>query len=230
MRLRNTASLPLSGPACRCSPTSNWRADRVRIEADGHARRSFSGLSASAGALFRLNEALHFSAGFDRAERAPNAEELFSDGPHLATNAYEIGDATLNSETARQFEVGLHLHAGPLSGKLAVFRNRIDDFIYQANTGEIEDDLPVLQWSQGDATFRGVEGELEWAMFENASGDWRLRLFGDAVNATLDAGGALPRWRWTGRSRVGAPASTPSATRHRTLSPISKNRPRASAC
>ena len=169
------------------------RADRVRIEADGHARRSFSGLSASAGALFRLNEALHFSAGFDRAERAPNAEELFSDGPHLATNAYEIGDATLNSETARQFEVGLHLHAGPLSGKLAVFRNRIDDFIYQANTGEIEDDLPVLQWSQGDATFRGVEGELEWAMFENASGDWRLRLFGDAVNATLDAGGALPR-------------------------------------
>ena len=169
------------------------RADRVRIEADGHERRSFSGVSASAGALFRLNEALHFSAGFDRAERAPNAEELFSDGPHLATRAYELGDADLESETSQQIELGLHLHAGPLSGKLSVYRNRINDFIYQADTGREEDELPVLQWSQADATFRGVEGELEWAMFDNASGAWALRLFGDAVNATLDAGGALPR-------------------------------------
>lgn len=169
------------------------RADRMRIEADGHERRSFSGFSASAGALFRLNEALHFSAGFDRAERAPNAEELFSDGPHLATRAYELGNSALGSETARQLELGLHLHAGPLSGKLSVYRNRIDDFIYQANTGAEEEGLPVLQWTQADATFRGVEGELEWAMLDNASGAWSLRLSGDAVNASLDAGGALPR-------------------------------------
>jgi iron complex outermembrane receptor protein len=169
------------------------RADRVRIEAEGHERRSFSGFSASAGALFRLSDALHFSASFDRAERAPNAEELFSDGPHLATGAFEIGDASLRSETARQLELGAHLHAGPLSGKLSVYRNRLDDFIYLADTGEEEDELPVRVWTQADATFRGLEAELNWSVIENASGAWNLRLSGDGVNAKLNEGGRLPR-------------------------------------
>lgn len=169
------------------------RADRVRIEAEGHENRSFSGFSASAGALFRLNDALHFSASFDRAERAPNAEELFSDGPHLATSAFEIGDDTLQSETARQLELGAHLHAGPLSGKLSVYRNRLSDFIYLADTGEEEDDLPVRVWTQADATFRGLEAELNWAVVDNASGAWNLRLSGDGVNAKLDNGARLPR-------------------------------------
>ena len=35
-----------------------------------------------------------------RAERAPSAEELFSDGPHIATQAFEIGDVNLDSESA----------------------------------------------------------------------------------------------------------------------------------
>lgn len=169
------------------------RADRVEVEAEGHERRRFSGFSASAGALFRLNDALHFSAGFDRAERAPNAEELYSNGPHLATSAFEIGDATLSSETARQIEIGAHLHAGPLSGKLSIYRNRLNDFIYLAETGEEEDGLPVRLWTQADATFRGLETELSWAVVDNASGAWNLRLSGDGVNAKLDQGGRLPR-------------------------------------
>jgi len=35
-----------------------------------------------------------------RTERAPTTEELFSNGPHLATNQFEIGDITLDEETA----------------------------------------------------------------------------------------------------------------------------------
>jgi iron complex outermembrane receptor protein len=177
------------------------RADRLRISADGHSERSFSSFSASAGALWRMSEALHFSASFDRAQRAPGAEELFSNGPHAATRSFEIGDDTLGRETANQLELAAHLHAGPLSGKLAAFQNRFDDFIYLADTGEEEDELPVQQWTQADARFHGLEAEAALLLADNASGAWTLRLSGDRVNASLDAGGNLPR---IAPSRIGA--------------------------
>ncbi|WP_395792164.1 TonB-dependent receptor domain-containing protein [Aquimonas sp.] len=177
------------------------RADRLRVSADGHRERSFSSFSASAGALWRMSDALHFSASFDRAQRAPGAEELFSNGPHAATRSFEIGDDTLGRETANQLELAAHLHAGPLSGKLAAFQNRFDDFIYLANTGEEEDELPVQQWTQADARFHGLEAEAALLLADNASGAWTMRLSGDRVNASLDAGGNLPR---IAPSRIGA--------------------------
>lgn len=169
------------------------RADRNRIRAEDHAARSFSAFSASVGALWRTSDLLHFSAAFDRAQRAPNAEELYSDGPHLATSAFEIGDPDLKRETANQIELAAHLHAGPLSGKLAVFNNRFNDHIYLAETGEEEDDLPVRQWTQADARFRGIEAEANLMLADNGSGQWSMRLFGDRVDATLKEGGRLPR-------------------------------------
>ena len=169
------------------------RADRIRTEAEGHGERSFSTFSASVGALWRVSEAWHFSAAFDRAQRAPTSEELFAEGEHLATRTFEVGDPTLDRETANQLELGAHLHAGPLSGKLAVFENRFDDHIYAAETGEMEDGLPVRQWTQADARFRGIEAEASLTLADNGSGRWDMRLFGDRVDATLDDGGRLPR-------------------------------------
>ncbi len=169
------------------------RYDQVEIAPEGIAGRDFSAVSASLGAIWRATEALHFSAGFDRAERAPSAEELFSNGAHVATASFEIGDASLDSEVANQLELGAHLHVGTLTAKLAVFENRYDDYIYLDDAGTEQDDLPLRLWTQGDATFRGLEAETTLRLTENASGRWDLRFFGDKVRASLDAGGALPR-------------------------------------
>jgi iron complex outermembrane receptor protein len=178
------------------------RHDRVRISPEGDLDRVSEGAtSLAAGGLWRFSEIMHLSVNLDRAQRVPSAEELFSDGPHIATRSYEIGDPDLDVETALSGEIGLHVHQGRFDGKVSVFRTNYDDFIYLAETGEEEDELPVRAWVQGDANFTGWEVEGRMTLVENASGLWALRLFADGVDAELDQGGNLPR---IAPGRVGA--------------------------
>ena len=170
------------------------RHDRVRITPEAAAPAvSRSASSVAAGALWDFSEAVHLSLNLNRAERVPTAEELFSDGPHVATGSFEIGDAGLDNEVALGGELGLHLHQGRFDGSVSVFRTQFDDFIYLADTGAELDGLPVRLWTQGDAVFTGWEAELGVTLADNASGQWQLRLFADGVDAKLDAGGRLPR-------------------------------------
>jgi len=170
------------------------RHDRVRVTPEAEAPAvSRSASSLAVGGLWNFSDALHLSLNLNRAERVPTAEELFSDGPHIATGSFEIGDASLDNEVALGAELGLHLHQGRFEGSVSVFRTQFDDFIYLADTGEEEDDLPVRLWTQGDAVFTGWEAELGVELADNASGRWQLRLFADGVDGKLDAGGRLPR-------------------------------------
>ena len=169
------------------------RYERSDIDAALHEARDFDAVSASFGAVWRAHDAIHLSLGFDRAERAPGAEELFSEGAHVATQSYERGDESLGTEVANQLELGAHLHFGRFSARLAAFENRYDDFIYLDDTGLTVDALPLRTWVQANATFRGLESEATWRVAENGTGTWDLRLFGDRVHASLDAGGDLPR-------------------------------------
>lgn len=169
------------------------RFDDQDAEADGFSDVGHSPLGLSAGILYDIADGWHLALNLDRAERAPQAEELFSDGPHAATASYEIGDATLSEETANQVELGVHWHADGIEAKASVYMNRYDDFIYLAATGEEEDELPVRQWTQGDADFVGAEAEIKARLAETDAGRFDLRVFADSVRGELDAGGDLPR-------------------------------------
>jgi len=169
------------------------RGDRQTSDPDDGPARDFHPLSVSAGLAWRFDSAWHLSFNLDRAQRAPAEEELFSNGPHAASATFEIGDANLRKETANQAEIGLHYHSDWVEAKIAAYYNRYDDFIYLADTGRVEDDFPVRQWSQGDATFRGGEAEATFHLARNASGHYDLRVWGDTVRATLEQGGNLPR-------------------------------------
>ncbi len=173
------------------------RIDRVSSDPDGGAERSFSPLSLSAGLIWRVNDAWEIVGNLDHAERAPAEEELFADGPHVATAAYEIGDANLSEESANQLEIGLHFHSERLEAKVSAYSNRFSDFIYLVDTGDFDGEgdeaLPIRQWTQDDAHFRGLEAEATLQLADNASGSWALRIFGDSVRATLDDGGNVPR-------------------------------------
>lgn len=177
------------------------RIDRVESSPENADKRSFSPLSLSAGALWKFNDAWRLSFNLDRAERAPAEEELFADGPHVATESFEIGNAALSKERANQAEIGVHFHGDRFEAKASVYETRFDGFVYLADTGLVVDDLPVRQWTQADATFRGFEAELITHLVDNDAGKLDLRLFGDRVRAQLDAGGNLPR---IVPSRVGA--------------------------
>ncbi len=200
------------------------RIDRVESSPENASQRSFSPLSLSAGALWKFNEAWRLSLNLDRAERAPAEEELFADGPHVATASFEIGDADLRKERADQAEIGVHYHGTRFEAKASVYQTRFDGFIYLAETGLVEDDLPVRQWTQADARFRGVEGELITHLINDESGTLDLRVFGDTVLATLDpstgsgqAGSNLPR---IVPSRVGTDLGWDSGTWRASLGAI----------
>src|SRR5690606_34222045 len=53
-----------------------------------------------------------------------------------------------------------------------------------------EGDGPVRAWTQQDARFDGAEASLDWTFFENRTGAWALRVFGDVVKAELDGSGS----------------------------------------
>jgi iron complex outermembrane recepter protein len=169
------------------------RGDRVTVDPENAASERFTTASLSLGSRFELADDLHLLFGLDRAERAPTAEELFSDGPHIATRTFEIGDPTLGTEVANRVELGVHWHTSRIDAKAAIYHTRFDDFIYLAGTDEEEDELPVGEWTQGDARFSGVEAQAKLLLAENAWGAFSLRVFGDHVRARLDEGGNLPR-------------------------------------
>lgn len=169
------------------------RVDRHSSDPADGPKRDFSPTSFSAGLAFKLAEGWHLNLNLDRAQRAPAEEELFANGPHVATESFEIGLPGARKETSSQIELGLHYHSDFVDAKISGYSNRFDDYIYLADTGEIEDELPVRQWSQADTRFHGFEGEALFKLSEGPSGHYDLRVWGDSVRAKLDAGGNLPR-------------------------------------
>ncbi|PSJ42038.1 TonB-dependent receptor [Allosphingosinicella deserti] len=155
--------------------------------------RSFDAFSAAFGAAYAPSEAFRFGVNLSRAERAPAAEELLSNGPHVATQAFEIGDPTLAKEKSWGLEAYVRAQAGPVRLRASVYANWFDDYIFQAATGEEQDELPVFQYFQRDARYFGFEAEASADLFK--AGDFTIRAdaVADYVRATVDAGGPVPR-------------------------------------
>ena len=93
------------------------RYDRVELEPNeekksdiGHIRaRSFSAVSGALGAILPLTERIALGASLGRAFRTPDVPELYSEGPHLAANSYDIGNPLLDTETGLGIDVfGAH--------------------------------------------------------------------------------------------------------------------------
>lgn len=179
------------------------RGDKQSSDPEGGDKRSFSLLSLSAGARWEFDDRWHASFNLDRAQRAPAEEELFANGPHAATATYEIGDASLDKETSNQAEIGLHYHDDRIEAEVSVYRNRFDNFVYLADTGltDVDSELPIRQWTQTDATFRGFEGEATLHLADTDAGKFDLRVYGDRVRATRSDGSNLPR---VPAARIGA--------------------------
>lgn len=121
------------------------------------ADRTFNLVSLSGGGDVHLSESVRLGGTVFRTERAPTTEELFSDGPHLATNQFEKGDPTLNKETATGIEMAFRHRAKGHHITVNAFYTDYDNYIYEIETGAEEDELPVYQFVGEDATFQGFE-------------------------------------------------------------------------
>jgi len=157
------------------------------------ANRRLDTFSASGGASYKLANGwtLGFSAA--RTQRAPSAEELFANGPHAGTQAFEIGNPNLKTEKATSAEILLRGSGRDYSFELNAYQTWFDDFIYEDPTGAVEDGLPVFQMRQAKARYSGFEaqGKVTLARYKG----WTLTAdaMADYVRATIVNVGAAPR-------------------------------------
>ena len=169
------------------------RYDRANLEAQSiGASRSFNNVSAALGAAYVTGN-VKFGANLSRTGRAPSAEELFSDGPHIATQSYEVGNTALKSERSWNGEIYARVDGQRVNGSLTLFANRFSNFIYEAATGAEQDDLPVVQYYQGKARVWGAEAEITANMFHAAGFDWVANGVADYVRSTITSVGPTPR-------------------------------------
>lgn len=155
--------------------------------------RTFDLGSFSASAFLKPTDGLRLSLNAGYTERAPTEVELFADGPHAATQAFEIGDGDLKTETATSLEGVARWQIGSATVDLNVWRTSFDGFIAFKPTNLIEDDLPVFLVSQKDATLTGAELHVTWPLGE--VGSWSVVGDGgiDTVRGSYDGGGAIAR-------------------------------------
>lgn len=126
-------------------------------ESNGTGSRNFDAFSLSAGGDYHLSDAARIGGTVFRTERAPTTEELFSNGPHLATDQFEVGDPTLGLETSTGVEAAFRYRQDGHYLTANVFYTDYDDYVFESATGEVEDGLDVFQFTAQDATFRGFE-------------------------------------------------------------------------
>ena len=155
--------------------------------------RSFDTFSGSLGASYGLTDSWRFGVNLSRTERAPAAEELFANGPHAGTEAYEVGNPDFKLEKSWGVEAILRGAGNNYTFEASAYHTWFSDFIYDDLTGEEEDGLPVYQFAQADARFYGFEAQGSLTLAEIGSTRIVADALGDYVHATIVGVGAAPR-------------------------------------
>ena len=191
------------------------RAEQVRVSSEGDAAdapepkfgasasRRFAPGSLSFAARVDLAPGWQLQASAGSTQRAPAYYELYANGVHLATAAFERGDADLGLERSRHLELGLAWRSGAHNLKASVFDTRFANFISLDATGvditvagkdgEPDSLVPEYRFQGVRARLRGAEIEgrtrlLQGRLTLDLSGSVDL-LKGDNLNV----GGPLPR-------------------------------------
>lgn len=193
--------------------TGGLRLERARVRSAGDvdptdpkfgppAERGFSLRSVSLANLAKLSPQWSLAGTLSLSERAPTSFELFANGVHVATAAFERGDPTLQKERGSNLDLALQWKSGDDHLRFGAFSTRFSRFISLEATGN---DVPVVN-DDGDVenfaeyVFRPVRARMNGIEIEGrrrlASARWTLDLSGklDLTRAkNLDSGEPLPR-------------------------------------
>ncbi len=155
--------------------------------------RQFAPWSLAAGALVQLAPAWRLTSNAAVTQRAPKDYELFANGPHLATHAWEVGSSQLGLEKSKSLDAGLEWKAGPNRMGITAFASDFDNFIALLATGQVQGSLAEQTYRGVKASFRGLEANGRQRLWQNTATldlEWRA----DSVRARNDSTGEpLPR-------------------------------------
>jgi iron complex outermembrane recepter protein len=164
------------------------RVESVNVESQGNPQlarftpvsRSFNPTSYALGALWNFSPQWQVTGNLSYSERAPKDYELFADGPHIATNAYEVGNANFSKEQSTNLDVGVKWAHGANNFGVSAFVNQFNNYIALEATG-------VLRDSDGN-------GGAGVSVTDSGKGD----------NTSLESGGAAGIFPEFAYSQVGA--------------------------
>ncbi len=194
--------------------SAGLRRESVRVASSGDpdparfsaGERRFAPSSVALGALWNAAPDWQLTANLARTERAPRDYELFANGPHVATGAWEVGDPGLGKERSAHLDLGAQWKRGGHSAKVSAFVNRFSGFVSLEATGSQRADaggdlLPEYAYRAVRARFQGLEASGNLRLRDQPAQldlEWR----GDLLRATNGSTGQpLPR---IAPARVGA--------------------------
>jgi iron complex outermembrane receptor protein len=132
--------------------------------------------SAALTGIYEVAEGSTIGLNLARSERAPTAEELFSNGFHPATSTVEIGDVNLDVETAYSAELSFKRYAGAFGFGANVYYIDYADYIFLSPTGDFfeegdpfpaDEGFPVFAYQQADAELYGLEVEADYLAIDS---------------------------------------------------------------
>lgn len=182
--------------------TFGARTEDVKVASAGNplvprfvtAGRDFRPANLAFGTLWRLTPQWQLTGNLARSERAPKDYELFADGPHVATGAYEVGNPQLSKEKSYNADLGIEWKKGHHNFKINAFATRFGNYIALASTGRVrEEGLPEFEYRGVRARLQGLEASGNVRLLDGPS-QLDLELRGDVVRATNSTSGEpLPR-------------------------------------
>jgi len=124
--------------------------------------RHFNGLTGSIGAVCNINDNFNLRLNVARGFRTPNMSELASNGVHEGSIRYELGSQQLKAEYSLQADLGLDFTSRYLSAQLALFANRIDNYIFTHRVPrEMEPGYLTYAYTQSNARLLGFEAGFD---------------------------------------------------------------------
>lgn len=143
----------------------------------------FENFSAFLGGLYALSRNITFNSNLASAWRAPNVNELFSQGLHHGLAAVEIGNPDLVSEKSLKWINTLQYTDKNLVVELTGYAQQIRDYIYLSPKDEqfvsLRGTFNVFEYLQADARFLGTDLNLNWTFMPK----WEVFTRGSLVRA-----------------------------------------------
>ncbi len=153
--------------AFRAEAGARIESSRLRADADADLgnpalSRGFTALSGSLGGNYEVAGGVRLGVNLSYTQRAPSAEELFSNGPHAGTQAFEVGNPLFDKEKSTGIELVLKANSGPFRFSGSLYHSWFSNFIYEQPDGTEEDGLPVFTFLQDKARHYGFEAEAAY--------------------------------------------------------------------
>jgi iron complex outermembrane receptor protein len=126
--------------------------------------RTWNSLTGNLGLLVKLAEPAALVVNVGRGFRAPSSFDLFSNGVHEGTVAFERGNPNLNTEKSLNTDVAIRVQATNLALEIGGFVNWVEDFIYTVPTGQTDpgSGFQIYDVTQGNARLQGFESALQF--------------------------------------------------------------------